>query len=165
MSPSYRLLRLKTVIQHHQPFLEPIPHFSDKTISQAAIWRRFKKLKDKSSDVPSKSLQRCTKLEFVVELVGIVGKRPYCASNVSLSSLTDVITPLWDDWTSLVIRTGGQHGYTATCPQSWSRKFENCIKFAWSFKLLFICRSNLNWQQDVDLMQQLREKAGLLEAA
>ncbi len=30
--------------------------------------------------------------------------------------------------------------------------------------VLLICRSSLNWQTDVDLMQQLREKAGLLEA-
>ncbi len=78
--------------------------------------------------------------------------------NILLRSLTAGITPLWDDWKSLVIRTYGWHGYTATCLHSWSRKNENRIKFAWSLKPLFICRSNLSWQIYVDLMQQLREK-------
>ncbi len=35
---------------------------------------------------------------------------------------------------------------------------------AWLLVSLFIYRSNLNWQIDVDLMQQLREKSGLREA-
>ncbi len=46
-----------------------------------------------------------------------------------------------------------------------SDKVWKLYKFAWSLKPLFICRSNFNWQIDVDLMQQLREKTGLLEAA
>ncbi len=42
----------------------------------------------------------------------------------------------------------GSFGYSATCPQPWSRKAANCKKIAWSLASLVICRSNLNWQID-----------------
>ncbi len=45
-----------------------------------AIKRWCKKLKDKASDAPSKSLQRRIRLEVVDTLVEIVGQRRYCAS-------------------------------------------------------------------------------------
>ncbi len=68
-------------------------------------------------------------------------------------------TSLWGGWKSLAIRTCGHLGTSATCPKPWSRKAANCKAFTWSLAPLLICRSNLN-----SLMQQLREKAGLLEA-
>ncbi len=40
-------------------------------------------------------------LEIVDELVEIVGQRPYYAPNVSLSSLTVEITPLWDGYKNM----------------------------------------------------------------
>ncbi len=58
-------------------------------------------------------MQRRMSLEIMDAFVEIVGQRPYCASNVSLSSLTDGITQFWDDLKGLAVRTCGQHGYTA----------------------------------------------------
>ncbi len=40
----------------------------------------FKKLDDKASDVPGKSLQKCMRLEAVDELVEIVGQSFYFES-------------------------------------------------------------------------------------
>ncbi len=47
---------------------------------------------------------------------------------------------------------------TQPIPQPWSRKVVNCETLAWSLAPLFIYRSNL------DLMQQLCEQMGLVEA-
>ncbi len=84
--------------------------------------------------------------------------------HISLSSVTVGKTSLWGGWKSLAMITCGHLGYSATCPQQWSRKAASCKTFDWSLAPLLICRSNLNSQIDVDPMQQLREKAGLLEA-
>ncbi len=78
--------------------------------------------------------------------------------NISFSSLAVGKTQLLDGWNSLATRPCGQLGYTATCPKPWSLKAANCGTFAWSLAPLLIFRSNLNWQIDVDLMQQLRKK-------
>ncbi len=56
-----------------------------------------KKLDDRYRDTPGKPLQRRMSLEVMDALAEIVGQSPYCVSNVSLSSLADGITPLWDD--------------------------------------------------------------------
>ncbi len=84
--------------------------------------------------------------------------------NNSLSSLTGGKTSLWGGWKSLPIRTCGRLGYSATCYKAWSRKAANCKPFAWSLAPLLICLSNLNSQIDVHVVQQQREKPGLLEA-
>ncbi len=83
--------------------------------------------------------------------------------NVSLSSLTVGKTSLWGGWKSLAIRTCGHLGYSALCPQAWSRKVANYKTLAWSLAPLLICRSNLNSQINVDLIQQLREKLAYLK--
>ncbi len=83
--------------------------------------------------------------------------------NISLSSLTVGKTSLLCGWKSLALRTCGHLGYSATCPQRRSRKPANCKIFAWSLAPLLICRSNLNWQINVDLIQQLREKLAYLK--
>ncbi len=67
---------VKTVIQHHEPFLKYNPHFPGKAISQADNLAT----EDKASDAPSKFLQRRMRLEAVDELVEIVGQNPYCTS-------------------------------------------------------------------------------------
>ncbi len=64
-SPSFT----NTVIQH---FPKLILHFLEKSLSGATMYRRLKKLEDGVSDAPSKSI------EFVDELVEIIGQNPYC---------------------------------------------------------------------------------------
>ncbi len=76
--------------------------------------------------------------------------------NISISFLTLGITQLRDDWKCFVITTCGKLGCSTTCLQQWQRRAGNRKSFAKLLAPLFIYRSNLNWQIDEDLMQQVR---------
>ncbi len=58
-------------------FLNIYSILSDRTISQTTIYRWFKKLDDRASDTPSKSLQTLMRLEVVDEMVETVDQNPY----------------------------------------------------------------------------------------
>ncbi len=67
---------MKEVVQQ---FLESILHLTDKNPSLNTIYRRFKRLGNGASDVPSKTLQRRMGFEALDELFEVVDQSPCCA--------------------------------------------------------------------------------------
>ncbi len=79
---------------------------------------------------------------------------PVVRQYILLSSWAVGITPLWGDWKSLVIRTCGQHGYTATCPHAWSRKKWKSYRI----RLIVKTAAHLSIKYKLTNMPQLRGK-------